>query len=639
MTANPQGPDSAFGKYQLLRQVGEGAFGVVYEAKLPGPMGFTKRLAIKRIHSHLVKDDPRFVQSMVNEARIGGLLHHPNIVDILEFGQVDGDWYLAMEFVDGISLSRVLALCRERGVRMPDFAVVDMALQVCRGLQYAHDLRDEGGQRLHLVHRDIKPSNVMLDTTGTAKLCDFGIAKATTNLYMTTASASIKGTPRYMSPEQITSSDELDLRSDVFSLGALLFEAMSGEVLFPGDGLSALLQAILHDDLDERLDGAERAFPGCRPLLARALERQPEDRYPSAMAMAEDLRALGRTYPAEAEMSEVVNRLIAAAGSLPATETGTTARGRPGPSTSLDPPVAPAGPTQPGRRAHPPMAAGTSGWGDFTVAFFERPVAPDAEVHEGAASPETVPQMHTIPEAAPESTVPLMKVIPEQGSTAPLTAPAAADDTGDFMAPAPGRRWLAPAIGFALVALVLLVLLVFRPWGGAVDDPEPRDPSGDLDQAPDPGESAKDGAAAADAGVTPDMPVAPEPDEPRSPPELAETSLPEAPPEREQATPRLEEAPEREAPPTASVKADTPAAPGTISLSVRPWADIYVDDVMVTSGNALRAHPVDGGVHRVRAVCSVVGHEVKEFKVTVDGDGVMLGCWDFEAMAACDRSR
>lgn len=132
------------GKYRVVRRLGEGAFGAVYEALLPGPMGFTKRVAIKKIRSSLVRQDPRFVQSMINEARIGGLLHHANIVDVLEFDQVGERYFIAMEFVDGPTLAQALEACKTHKVLLPRFAMVDIAMQICRGLHYAHTFRDPG---------------------------------------------------------------------------------------------------------------------------------------------------------------------------------------------------------------------------------------------------------------------------------------------------------------------------------------------------------------------------------------------------------------------------------------------------------------------------------------------------------------
>ncbi len=627
-----------FGKYRIVRSVGEGAFGKVYEAVLPGPMGFTKRVAIKRIHTYLVEEDPKFVQSMVNEARIGGLLHHANIVDILEFGQAEDDWYIAMEFVDGISLAEVLDLCRRRTVLLPRFSAIEVALQVCRALQYAHGFCDPNGQALNLVHRDIKPSNVMLDATGTVKLCDFGIAKATTNLYMTTASATIKGTPRYMSPEQITAADELDARSDVFSLGAVLFEVMTGRVLYPETSLAALLHAILYDDLGERLDEAEVAFPGCRPLLTRALARNREDRYPDMLAMVEDLRTLDRTYPAEAEMSQVVRHLLEAVEQSEARAVETpqeqtvsmqeAIREVRGGARNATPAYLPSVPV-----AIEPPSPNSSGWGEFTAAFFDsEPGEAVGRVEPTARSERPRPRAQAeIPSAARLSGAdePSEPSEPDPSFSAAQTVPLltplarAVPDEGEQVVPTAGSRrgltlWIVAGVG----VLLGLILLVARPWDRPTGTATP----------------AEQGTVPTPAEVTPAADPAEETtEEPAE--ETAEETTEE--PAVEVAPPPVEEAEPVDPAEAAGIEPSPTAnlAPGSISLSVTPWADIYVDGERVTSGNALREYPVEGGVHEVKAICSAVEYRTKVYTVTVDGEGVMLGCWDFEAMAACSRTR
>jgi len=645
MTTRELATGTQFGKYHIVRQVGEGAFGVVYEAVLPGPMGFTKRVAIKRIHTYLVEEDPKFVQSMINEARIGGLLHHANIVDILEFGHAEDDWYIAMEFVDGISLAEVLDLCRRRSVLMPRFSVVELAMQVCRGLQYAHAFGDAQGQPLNLVHRDIKPSNVMLDATGTVKLCDFGIAKATTNLYMTTASATIKGTPRYMSPEQITADQDLDARSDVFSLGALLFEVMTGRVLYPETSLAALLHAILYDDLGERLDEAEVAFPGCRPLLARALARKREDRYPDMLALVDDLRTLDRAYPAEAEMSQVVRHLLeaveqsearAAQHSADATASLMSAALSEGGAPHDGTPAFM--PSEPMNFKPPP--ASSSGWGEFTAAFFDsEPGAARQAVEPRAFSAPATPPPEgelpaearlsgQIPEAAPAMSFPQAATVALASQAAAAEPPSRSADVAESLwdeGPPATRRWLVPAIAVAGLLLVALIVVSVRPWAE-------RTPAGRAEETTASGAVATDDPtrepSAALSDVAPIEAPVEVPDE-QTPAPVETVAPPVDAPRDEEAAP---EAPTEAAP-------ATQRAPGSVSLSVKPWADIYVDGERVESGNALRAHPVSGGVHHVKAICSAVEYRIKEYTITVDGDGVMLGCWDFEAMAECSRQR
>ncbi len=302
-----------FGKYRITRKLGHGAVGTVYEALLPGPLGFAKRVAIKRIRPSVLEQDPTIRQTMVNEARIGGLLHHDNIVDVHEFDRVDDQYYLAMEYVDGLTLADILRICRRRRVLMPRFAVIAIAVGVCRGLHHAHRLRDHEGTHLQLIHRDLKPSNIILNRGGTPKILDFGIAKATSNMVTTTTGASVKGTPRYMSPEQITGNTTLTPRSDLFSLGAILYELITLRPAFEADSVLTLAYRIVTGDTADLVEHGENVFPGSGAILGALLAKNPSDRYPDAAALADDLRALGRSYPPEADMAEVVGRLVPAA--------------------------------------------------------------------------------------------------------------------------------------------------------------------------------------------------------------------------------------------------------------------------------------------------------------------------------------
>ncbi|MDP7114075.1 MAG: serine/threonine-protein kinase, partial [Myxococcota bacterium] len=375
-----------------------------YEAQLPGPRGFTKRVAIKRIRASVIDEDPRFVQSMVNEARIGGLLHHANIVDILEFGRLDEHWYIAMEFVDGPTLADVVVQCREHGVLLPRFAILDLALQICRGLQYAHELDGPNGRPLGLVHRDLKPSNIILDRAGTAKILDFGIAKAASNLFATTAANQVKGTPRYMAPEQVTGEAELSPRTDLFTLGAVLFEVITGRVLFDASTMPALVHKIMYVDLGRDLDLAENAFPGSGDLLTRMLAKEPDDRYPSAASVAADLRTLGHSYPPMADMSEVIGRLISEV-KLP---TGTTVRSL----GELDDDYADESAATvraehlPERTPPPPPSPSSAGW-ESVLARVQRPRDAaglrDPDPHRPGATGGGTPAHRISPARAPQS--------------------------------------------------------------------------------------------------------------------------------------------------------------------------------------------------------------------------------------------
>ncbi len=286
-----------FGPYILVSILGEGGMARVYRAVREGPMGFRKELAVKRIKTDLTRDDEVLVKSLVREARLGGQLRHPNVVDTYEFGSVADQYYLAMEFVDGLTLSGLIKGAELRNTRLPVGVVLDLMLQVCEGLAYAHDLQSPEGEPLHLVHRDLKPSNLMVSTAGQAKVADFGIALSDTDMTRLTKDDAVKGTPRFMSPEQLQTPGDLDRRSDLFALGGVLFEALTGYRLLASPTVEAQVWMIVSGSFRSRLGMVESVLPEAAPILERCLQLDREDRYPDAAALAADLRELRRRYP------------------------------------------------------------------------------------------------------------------------------------------------------------------------------------------------------------------------------------------------------------------------------------------------------------------------------------------------------
>ena len=241
-----------FGRYKLLNLLGEGGMAKVYRALLSGPMGFEKEVAVKRLDPKVTADE-RVVKALINEARLGGQLRHKNIVEIYEFNHVDGHYFMAMEYVDGWTLEALVRRCRNRREHLPASVVCEIVTSICRGLGYAHSLEDKAGRALNLVHRDLKPANVMVSREGDVKLMDFGIAKADSNLYKTTAEDVTKGTPVYMSPEQVTGA-VLDQRSDIFSLGSILVELITNDTPFFANSLLAVMHAVLNANIETSLE-------------------------------------------------------------------------------------------------------------------------------------------------------------------------------------------------------------------------------------------------------------------------------------------------------------------------------------------------------------------------------------------------
>ena len=284
-----------FGRYQLVALLGEGGMARVYKAVLGGQMGFKKNVALKRISRSLTKNE-KIIRALINEARLGGRLHNKYIVETYEFDDVDGHWYMAMEYVDGWPMDVLLAACRENRHWMPASVGVEIFQATLRGLAYAHDLTEEDGTPLQLVHRDLKPGNVMISRSGDVKVMDFGIAKAETNLYKTTDADSTKGTPVYMSPEQVRA-ESLDKRSDLFSMGSMLHELITLQVPFQGSNLGSIVAGILQTDLTEPLARVERRCPPLVPVVGKLMAKKPEDRYPDAQAVLADLRELRDQLP------------------------------------------------------------------------------------------------------------------------------------------------------------------------------------------------------------------------------------------------------------------------------------------------------------------------------------------------------
>ncbi|MCP4867819.1 MAG: serine/threonine protein kinase [Proteobacteria bacterium] len=257
----------------------------VFRAVLDGPMGFRKEVALKQIRAESAGDNPVFAQALINEARLGGHLRHPNVVETYELQEAAGTFFIAMEYVQGLTLRTIQRGCAARGVLAPLPVVLEIADQLCAGLEYAHAAVDEHGARLNLVHRDLKPANIIVSRGGTTKIMDFGIAKTPANLYQTAETGSAKGTPYYMSPEQIRGADDLDHRSDLFALGTVLFELACGTRLFPEKDFGELYMALVQgaatgrlEPLDARLDGLAEVVGRCLALDRDGGDTEGKDR-------------------------------------------------------------------------------------------------------------------------------------------------------------------------------------------------------------------------------------------------------------------------------------------------------------------------------------------------------------------------
>jgi serine/threonine-protein kinase len=289
-----------FGSYRLTHLLGKGGMASVYRALRSGPMGFSKEVAIKRLHDALANDE-KILKALINEARLGGQLKHPNIVEVYEFNKVEETYFLAMEFVDGWTIDRILSFAKKYEAPLPTEVVLEVFAQVCDGLHYAHTLESLEGQDVKLVHRDLKPANIMVSRLGVSKIMDFGIAKAATNLFQTTIVApedkTTKGTPHYMSPEQVAGDPDISFHSDIFSLGSVIYECLMGEVLFGGDNLATVLFAVVKADVSSKLDEVDARVPGLGGILAKCLAKKASARWATAAEFGRALQTLRDTLP------------------------------------------------------------------------------------------------------------------------------------------------------------------------------------------------------------------------------------------------------------------------------------------------------------------------------------------------------
>jgi len=286
-----------FGRFVLLGTLGSGGMGKVFRAWLEGPDSFRKLVAVKVLapKKRQPENEDIIRASIRNEARIGALLRHPGVVEVYDYGIEAGLPWISMELVEGADLERLLKV----GRTLPPAALLDLGLQVCSALDYAHDFSD-GEVKVHLVHRDLKPANIIVDRFGRARITDFGIARSTLATGATTASGLMKGTPTFMAPEQILSK-HVDARTDIFALGAILFEAATGERLLRRDGVAATVAAVLAVDeitATPAFEKVNQCIPGLARVLRRCLAKDPDGRYPTATALGEDLLGLMLAQPA-----------------------------------------------------------------------------------------------------------------------------------------------------------------------------------------------------------------------------------------------------------------------------------------------------------------------------------------------------
>jgi eukaryotic-like serine/threonine-protein kinase len=277
------------GRYQLMELLGVGGMAEVFKARSTGPGGFERTVVVKRILPAYGRD-AGFLRMFVAEAKILGMLNHPNVVQVYDFGESNGTFFLVMEYVHGISLGGAISALSRAGRLMPPLVAARIAHEVCRALDYVHNLEDIEGTPLHVIHRDVTPSNIMFTTTGAVKLLDFGVAKYRASQALS-QQGTLKGKPAYLAPETLENG-AIDHRGDLFSLGVVLHELLTLEHLFEGDHNAITYHRILRMPVPPPSRARPDVPKALDAIIMKALERDPENRYQTAHAMAADLDGL-----------------------------------------------------------------------------------------------------------------------------------------------------------------------------------------------------------------------------------------------------------------------------------------------------------------------------------------------------------
>jgi len=282
------------GKYRLLARLGTGGMAEVLLARLDGPAGFSKHVAIKRMRPELTLHK-EFIDLFLEEARTASLLNHANICQVNELSTDGGDYFMVLEYLEGVAVSSALVKALTNPTALPVPFLVAVAQQACEGLHYAHEMADEHGRPYNIIHRDISPPNLFVTVGGVVKVLDFGISKSRDSV-VKTLTGQIRGKFAYMSPEQLRG-EKLDRRSDVFSLGIVLFELLTGRRLFRRKSRLEVFKAIVKERIPTAAEIRSDLPANLVAVLTQALARDREERFTNARAfgeaLGESIRELG----------------------------------------------------------------------------------------------------------------------------------------------------------------------------------------------------------------------------------------------------------------------------------------------------------------------------------------------------------
>ncbi|WNG50066.1 protein kinase [Archangium minus] len=573
------------GKYQLIRKLATGGMAEVFLAKAAGPMGFEKTLVLKRILPHLA-EEPAFVEMFLSEAKLAAQLTHPNIVQIFDFGEADGAYFLAMEYIDGPNLRVLIKRASAQGRALPPAICARLIADACDGLAFAHDFVDpDSGETLGLIHRDISPDNILLSRQGSVKVVDFGIAKAAGQSHRT-QSGVIKGKLAYMPPEQVRAK-ALDRRVDVYALGVVLYELLTARKPFDVDTDVGLMQAILFDPLVPATQYRPDLSQALLRILDKALAKDREQRYPDCLALQSDLEdfILSAGKPVKTQhVAQFIAQLSSGTDNpQPTPQSGTP---RSGPKHSLTP-------------AHTPAPvrtrSGELSFRDRETVRTPRPQALSPEV----AAPKVVSDRETSPYIPPEETMP-------QAVSGP-TGHMATREQLPAELPRRSGKWVSALAGVVLLGVGGAVVL-WRTNSGSEPQAQPdvvvqstrpattpppstqATASEPTTQQPAPSQPAPAGTPppSGQAEVTPNTKPSPVPEEQRpeqKPPEEKSPVIAAANPSGTKESPPAGTKPAQEGrvprpPPRQASVAPAPpkvVAKGTIEFRIRPYATVFID--------------------------------------------------------------
>lgn len=458
-----------FGKYLLTDLLAVGGMAEVYRAKIFGASGFEKEMVVKRILPKYAKN-PSFVQMLIDEAKIAVSLSHGNIVPIYELGELEGSYYIAMEYVAGKTILDVLRASHasQRPLGWPH--ALGLAAEVARGLAYAHAKTGPDGRPLGLVHRDINPRNIVITPAGEVKILDFGIARASTKKHQT-ASGVIKGTPGYMSPEQMYGRP-MDHRSDVYCLGILLHELLTLRRLFPVWDVKEMRQMFEAAPVPAPSSAGLVNEPRVDEVVMRALAADVNQRFQSAAELEEALRTVIATAGVPVTATGLAREIAAIESASPPPEPTTVATSAPVPAPAPTPePSLPSEGPRPPSSEGPPATAGPA-----TQPMGPQPAPPSSHAATAAPfiislageAPSKKAPLEPLPKTSAAMAVPKTRLLAkneelewsgEIGEDAEMLAIAKAVAAH----PSSTRRTLLVALGVLVVALAL---------GGALYGPE-----------------------------------------------------------------------------------------------------------------------------------------------------------------------